>query len=168
MLAIILTLPPHSLQVSMYPRAPSLDAMHQFTLSISNTRFNRTAHVMDTRFSAGVWSLLGDKGNQPGDGRSCASLRRSGHMGCAVVASRLLSQALFTSCAIAVASVCAGQCHIHNSGCSAWPGFRCGACSLRSNSGWLTRALPADLNNQEQPSLVSVPDVQSDKLPISA
>ena len=29
---------PHSLQLSIYPRAPSLDAAHQFTLSISNTR----------------------------------------------------------------------------------------------------------------------------------
>jgi hypothetical protein len=44
MLAIILTAPPHALQVSMYPRAPSLDAAHQFTLSILNTRFSRCAH----------------------------------------------------------------------------------------------------------------------------
>jgi len=42
MLAIILTLPPHSLQVSM---------------SILNTRFKRFAHVIEARFSAGVWSF---------------------------------------------------------------------------------------------------------------
>jgi hypothetical protein len=53
---MILTLPPHSLQVSIYPRAPSLDAAHQFTLSILKTRFNRLAQVIEARFSAGVWS----------------------------------------------------------------------------------------------------------------
>ena len=42
MLAMILTSPPHSLQVSM---------------SISNTRFKRFAHVIEARFSAGVWSF---------------------------------------------------------------------------------------------------------------
>jgi len=40
-LGITFTAPPHSLQVSMYPRAPSLDASHQFTLSILKTRFSR-------------------------------------------------------------------------------------------------------------------------------
>jgi hypothetical protein len=43
-LAIILTSPPHLSQISIYPRAPSLDAAHQFTLSMLNTRFNRWAH----------------------------------------------------------------------------------------------------------------------------
>jgi len=43
---MILTPPPHSLQVSIYPRAPSLDAAHQFTSSIANTRFNRCAQVI--------------------------------------------------------------------------------------------------------------------------
>ena len=41
MLAIILTLPPHSLQVSM---------------SMLKTRFNRFAQVIEARFSAGIWS----------------------------------------------------------------------------------------------------------------
>ena len=41
--------PPHSLQVSIYPRVPSLDAAHQFTLSISNTRFNRCAQALAYR-----------------------------------------------------------------------------------------------------------------------
>ena len=54
--AMILTSPPHSLQVSMYPRAPSLDAAHQFTLSMSKTRFNLCAQVIEARFSAAVWS----------------------------------------------------------------------------------------------------------------
>jgi hypothetical protein len=40
MLAIILTLPPHSLQVS---------------ISIFNTRFKRFAQVIEARFSAEVW-----------------------------------------------------------------------------------------------------------------
>ena len=56
MLAMMCTSPPHSLQVSIYPRAPSLDAAHQFTLSILNTRFNRLAQVIEARFSAGLWS----------------------------------------------------------------------------------------------------------------
>ena len=42
MLAMMRTLPSHSLQVS---------------ISIEKTRFNRIAHVMDTLFSAGVWSV---------------------------------------------------------------------------------------------------------------
>lgn len=58
MLAMILTSPPLSLQVSIYPRAPSLDAAHQFTLSISNTRFKRCAQVIDARRSAGAYSEL--------------------------------------------------------------------------------------------------------------
>jgi len=35
-----------SLQVSTCPRAPSLDAAHQFTLSISNTLLSRFAQVI--------------------------------------------------------------------------------------------------------------------------
>ena len=41
MLAMILTSPPHSQQVS---------------ISILNTRFKRFAQVIEARFSAGVWS----------------------------------------------------------------------------------------------------------------
>ena len=56
MLAMMRTSPPHLSQVSIYPRAPSLDAAHQFTLSILKTRFNRFAQVIEALFSAGVWS----------------------------------------------------------------------------------------------------------------
>jgi len=45
-------------QVSIYPRAPPLDAARQFTLSILKTRFNRFAQVIETLFSAGVWWIL--------------------------------------------------------------------------------------------------------------
>ena len=41
-----LTDPPHRLQTSIYPRAPSLDAAHQFTLSMLKTRFSRCAQVI--------------------------------------------------------------------------------------------------------------------------
>ncbi len=47
MLTIILTSPPHLLQVS---------------ISISNTRFNRCAQVMAARHSAGVWFSSSDRG----------------------------------------------------------------------------------------------------------
>jgi hypothetical protein len=56
MLAMMRTSPPHLSQVSIYPRAPSLDAAHQFTLSILKTRLNRFAQVIEALFSAGVWS----------------------------------------------------------------------------------------------------------------
>jgi len=42
-LATIRITPPLSLQVSICPRAPPLDAAHQFTLSIAKTRFSRFA-----------------------------------------------------------------------------------------------------------------------------
>jgi hypothetical protein len=44
-----LTDPPHRLQTSIYPRAPSLDAAHQFTLSMLNTRFSGASHDAETK-----------------------------------------------------------------------------------------------------------------------
>ena len=41
-----LAAPPQARQVATYPRAPSLDATHQFTLSILNTRFSLCAQVI--------------------------------------------------------------------------------------------------------------------------
>lgn len=55
MLAMILTSPPHSLQVS---------------ISILKTRFSLCAQIIEARFSAGVWSgasWFGNQGNQFGD-----------------------------------------------------------------------------------------------------
>jgi hypothetical protein len=50
---MILTSLPQLAQVSIYPRAPSLDAAHQFTLSILKTRFNRIAQVIEAVFQQG-------------------------------------------------------------------------------------------------------------------
>jgi len=61
--AITFTAPPHSLQVSMYPRAPSLDAVHQFTLSILNTRLSRFAHDIAICRCAGNFSEHSSSGN---------------------------------------------------------------------------------------------------------
>ena len=47
MLAMMRTPPPHLLHVSMYPRAPSLDAAHQFTLSMLKTSFSLCAQVIE-------------------------------------------------------------------------------------------------------------------------
>ena len=53
-----LTHPPQRPQISIWPRAPSLDAAHQFTLSILKTRLSLWAHVIAAWRSAGELSSL--------------------------------------------------------------------------------------------------------------
>ena len=49
--------PPQSTQVVPYPRAPSLDASRQFTLSISNGRLSRSSQVSR-------WDVAGGGGGE--------------------------------------------------------------------------------------------------------